>query len=57
MPSATNVTRLENEDRPSKRAGVKRGCREVHGKESGKGKGGKREEANGTDDLSSFKEM
>ena len=57
MPSATNVTRLENEDRLSKRAGVKRGCREVHGKESEKGKGGKREEANGTDDLSSFKEM
>ena len=49
------ATRLENEDRPSKSAGVKR--EEVRGKESRKGKRGKSEEANGTDDLSSFKEM
>ena len=38
-------------------AGVKRGCKEVRGKESRKRKRGKSNEANGTDDLSSFKEM
>ena len=54
---AAGATRLENEDRPSKRAGVKRGYKEVRGKESRKRKRGKSDEANGTDDLSSFKEM
>ena len=49
--SAAGSTSLENEDRPSTSAGVKRGCKEVHGKESRKRKRGKSDEANGTDDL------
>ena len=36
---------------------MKRGYKEVRGKESRKRKQGKSDEANGTDDLSSFKEM
>ena len=55
--SAAGATRLENEDRPSTSVGVKRGCKEVGGKESRKRKRGKSDEANGTSDLSSFKEM
>ena len=55
--SAAGATSLENEDRPSTSAGVKLGCKEVRGKESRKRKRGKRDEANGTDDLSTFKEM
>ena len=47
---------MENEDQPSTSAGVKCGCKEVRGKESRKRKRGKSDEANGTDDLSSFKE-
>ena len=38
--SAAGATSLENEDRPSTSAGVKRGCNEVHGKESRKRKRG-----------------
>ena len=55
--SAVGATSLENEDRPSTSAGVKRGCKEVRAKESRKRKRGKSDEANGKDDLSSFKEM
>ena len=36
---------------------MKRDCKEVRGKESRKRKRGKSDEVNGTDDLSSFKEM
>lgn len=54
--SATSVS-SENEDRPSTSAGVKRGCKEVRGKESKKRKRGRSNEANGTDDLSALKEM
>ena len=36
---------------------MKRGCKEVRGKESRKRKQGKSDDANGTNDLSSFKEM
>ena len=36
--SAAGSTSFENEDRPSTSAGVKRGCKEVRGKESRKRK-------------------
>ena len=55
--SATGAASSVNEDRPLTSAGVKRGCKEVRGKESQKRKRGKSDEANGTDDLSALKEM
>lgn len=48
---------MVNKERPSTSAGVKRGCKEVRGKESWKRKQGESDEANGTDDLSALKEM
>ena len=38
--SAAGATSLENENRPSTSPGMKRGCKEVHGKESRKRKRG-----------------
>ena len=55
--SAASATSLENKDLPSRSVDVKRGCKEVRGKESRKRKGEKSDEANSTDDLSSFKEI
>ena len=52
--SAAGATCLENKDRPSTSVGM-RGCKEVRGKESQERKRGKSDEANGTDDLSTFK--
>ena len=53
--SAAGATCLENKDRPSTSVGMKRGCKEVRGKESQERKRGESDEANGTDDLSTFK--
>ena len=55
--NATGAESSVNKERPSTSAGVKRGCKEVRGKESRKRKRGKSDEANGTDDLSALQEM
>ena len=55
--SAAGAATSVNEDRLSTSVGVKRGCKEMRGKESRKTKRGKSDEANGTDDLSALREM
>lgn len=55
--NATGAASLVNKKLPSTSAGVKRGCKEVRGKESRQRKRGKSDEANGTDDLSALQEM